>query len=52
MDLSKKMKIEERSEKVSKWRSKQSRPVKIILTILGIILLILWAMYMPECELC
>lgn len=50
--LSKKMKIEERSEKVSKWRSKQSRPVKIILTILGIILLILWAMYMPECELC
>ena len=50
--LAKKMKVKERSEKISKWRSKQSRTVKIILTILGIIFLILWAMYMPECELC
>ena len=50
--LAKKMKIEERSEKISTWRSKQSVPVKIVLTIVGIIVLILWALYMPECELC
>jgi len=34
------------------WRDKQSKFIKIMLAIGVIILLILWFLYAPECELC
>tara|TARA_B100000683_G_C12411680_1_gene524064 strand:+ start:404 stop:703 length:300 start_codon:yes stop_codon:yes gene_type:complete len=38
--------------KMKTWRDKQSKFIKIMLAIGVIILLILWFLYAPECELC
>ena len=50
--LEKKMKVKERSEKIYNWRQKQPMWIKAIVTILVLLLLLAWMMYMPECELC
>jgi len=45
-------KMQPKAEKMKAWRDKQNRPIKIMLAIGVIILLILWFLYAPECELC
>ena len=50
--LSKKMKVEERGEKLKKNLEKKPKWVRILYGIFVIILIILWVLYAPECELC
>ena len=50
--LSRKMKVEERGNKLKTWKGKQSPFVKLLITIVIILLLIGWVLFMPECELC
>ncbi|MDA7492427.1 hypothetical protein N8445_00510 [bacterium] len=50
--LSKKMKVEERGEKLKKNLAKKPKWVRILYGIFVIILIILWVLYAPECELC
>ena len=45
-------KMQPKAEKMKTWRDKQSKPIKIMLAIGVIIILILWFLYAPECELC
>tara|TARA_B100000963_G_scaffold290028_1_gene259711 strand:- start:858 stop:1169 length:312 start_codon:yes stop_codon:yes gene_type:complete len=34
------------------WKEKQSRPIRVLVTIIAIIVIILIVWFMPECELC
>ena len=45
-------KMQPKAEKIKTWRDKQSRFIKIALSIGVVILLIIWFLYAPECELC
>jgi len=38
--------------KAKKWRDKQSKPVKVVLAILALVLITLWVLLGPECILC
>ena len=38
--------------RIKSWKEKQSRPVRVLVTIIAIILMILIVWFMPECELC
>jgi hypothetical protein len=38
--------------KVKAWKEQQSRPVRVLVTIIAIIVIILIVWFMPECELC
>ena len=50
--LYKKMKVEERGNKLKSWKDKQSPLIKVLFTILVILLFIGWVLFAPECELC
>lgn len=50
--LSKKMKVEERGEKLKTNLAKKPKWVRVVYGIFVIILIILWVLYAPECELC
>ena len=38
--------------KVKAWKEQQSRPIRVLVTIIAILLIILIFWFMPECELC
>ncbi len=38
--------------KLKAWKEQQSRPVRVLVTIIAIIVIILIFWFMPECELC
>lgn len=38
--------------KVKLWKEKQTKPIRILTTVIAIIVIILILWYMPECELC
>ena len=50
--LSRKMKVEERGNKLKIWKGKQSPFVKLLITIAVILLIVGWVLFAPECELC
>ena len=50
--LSKKMKVEERGEKLKTNLAKKPKRVRVLYGIFVIILIILWVLFAPECELC
>ena len=50
--LYRKMKVEERGNKLKIWKDKQSPLIKVLFTIFVLLLIIGWVLFMPECELC
>ena len=38
--------------KLREWKEKQTRPIRVIVTIIAIIIMLLIFWYTPECELC
>lgn len=38
--------------KLKAWKEQQSRPIRVLVTIIAILLIILIFWFMPECELC
>lgn len=50
--LERKMKVEERGEKLRKWKEKQPFWIKVLVTIGVLLLLFAWFLFAPECELC
>lgn len=50
--LYRKMKVEERGNKLKSWKDKQSPLIKVLFTIFVLLLIIGWVLFMPECELC
>ena len=50
--LYRKMKVEERGNKLKTWKNKQSPLIKVLFTIFVLLLIIGWVLFMPECELC
>lgn len=45
-------KMQPKANRMKNWRDKQSTSTKIILAIIVIMILILWFLYAPKCELC
>ena len=50
--LYRKMKVEERGNKLKSWKDKQSPLIKVLFTIFVLLLIIGWVLFAPECELC